>query len=245
MKSRASYSDAEKAVRDAYDVYPQRFLKKGYRFNTVYLTNKALSDWSLLAPIDLCGKQVLNVGCAEPIDELQFGKCAGAWHAVDFSLKNLRGARQVLQEELSACLLNTIHLYAADASALPFQNESFDVVVAFSTLEHIPDPGKRRKSFEEIARVLRHGGYAVITTSNAWNLKYRRRSIKDQRLGQTDFGFECFYSPLELRRLLCGMGLRPLRFYSEWRMPNNSYILQVATYLFRFFGTRIGYLAQK
>src|SRR5207249_4035972 len=46
----------------------------------------------------------------------------------------------------------------ADAAALPFADDSFDVVAQFTTLSSILDPGLRRSVADEMRRVLRPGG---------------------------------------------------------------------------------------
>lgn len=51
---------------------------------------------------------------------------------------------------------------ALDASALPFADASFDVVQALHMLYHLPNPAK---GVDEILRVLRPGGLAVIATN--------------------------------------------------------------------------------
>lgn len=48
----------------------------------------------------------------------------------------------------------------ADAHSLPYDDESFDWVLAIEVFEHLRDP---RKAAEEIQRVLSPGGEAVIT----------------------------------------------------------------------------------
>ena len=51
---------------------------------------------------------------------------------------------------------------AVDASALPFAAASYDVVQALHMLYHLPDPAR---GVDEIVRVLRPGGLAVIATN--------------------------------------------------------------------------------
>lgn len=51
---------------------------------------------------------------------------------------------------------------ALDASVLPFADASFDVVQALHMLYHLPDPAQ---GVDEIHRVLRPGGLAVIATN--------------------------------------------------------------------------------
>ena len=54
-----------------------------------------------------------------------------------------------------------------DATDLPFGDGSFDTVVMFQTLEHIPEPAR---ALSEAHRVLRPGGVIVITTPFMWGL---------------------------------------------------------------------------
>ena len=55
----------------------------------------------------------------------------------------------------------------ADVCALPFADASFDVVLAMHMLYHAPDPDL---AVREIARVLKPGGRAIVTTNGAGNL---------------------------------------------------------------------------
>lgn len=52
-----------------------------------------------------------------------------------------------------------VNLIEADASDLPFPNESFDRILCVHLLEHLPDP---QKAIGEMARVLKPQGCAVI-----------------------------------------------------------------------------------
>jgi SAM-dependent methyltransferase len=51
------------------------------------------------------------------------------------------------------------------AEALPFDDQSFDVVLATQLLEHVPDP---RVALREAVRVLRIGGRIVLTVPGVW-----------------------------------------------------------------------------
>ncbi len=52
-----------------------------------------------------------------------------------------------------------------DALALPFDKDSFDSVVSFQVMEHVSEPGKY---LSEAFRVLRPGGYMLLTTPFMW-----------------------------------------------------------------------------
>ncbi|TPO08819.1 class I SAM-dependent methyltransferase [Mesorhizobium sp. B1-1-5] len=56
----------------------------------------------------------------------------------------------------------------ADATALPFEDGSFDAVIAMHMLYHLPDPSK---GIAEMYRVLKPGGFLAVTTNGAGNMR--------------------------------------------------------------------------
>jgi len=64
-------------------------------------------------------------------------------------------------------------IFVADACALPFKNESFDLIVCFHVLEHLLMEDRRR-AVEEMRRVLAKGGILV----------FKAFSVNDMRFGK-------------------------------------------------------------
>ncbi len=56
----------------------------------------------------------------------------------------------------------------ADATALPFEDGSFDAVIAMHMLYHLPNPSK---GIAEMHRVLKPGGFLAVTTNGAGNMR--------------------------------------------------------------------------
>lgn len=52
-----------------------------------------------------------------------------------------------------------------DAQKLPFDENSFDVIVAFQVMEHLPEPNE---FLAECYRVCKQGGHVLITTPFMW-----------------------------------------------------------------------------
>ncbi len=73
-----------------------------------------------------------------------------------------------MDPDSSALEKNTFikHKSVASAEKLPFEDNTFDVVVSAWVLEHLPNP---KESFSEIYRVLKPGGKVVFLTPNVWN----------------------------------------------------------------------------
>jgi len=117
----------------------------------------------------LPGVRCLDVGCGD-------GQAAVAW-------MNGRGSEYVgvdVSEEAVARArsigLDARHI--EDASALPFEPNSFDVVVCLEVLEHLFAPAE---AATEILRVLKPGGVLVATVPNA---AYWARRIELGLLGR-------------------------------------------------------------
>ncbi|PIZ94429.1 MAG: hypothetical protein COX81_03640 [Candidatus Magasanikbacteria bacterium CG_4_10_14_0_2_um_filter_37_12] len=55
----------------------------------------------------------------------------------------------------------------AEMTKLPFPDNSFDIIFCIATLHHLPDEGTRLNALSEMHRVLKPGGYVLLTN---WNL---------------------------------------------------------------------------
>ena len=53
------------------------------------------------------------------------------------------------------------------ALSLPFQDATFDTVVAFQVLEHVPEPARM---MAEVARLLRPGAHLILTAPHMWGI---------------------------------------------------------------------------
>lgn len=53
----------------------------------------------------------------------------------------------------------------ANATSLPFKDSSFDSIVSFQVMEHVPEP---KKFLREGFRVLKEGGYMLLSTPFMW-----------------------------------------------------------------------------
>jgi SAM-dependent methyltransferase len=56
-----------------------------------------------------------------------------------------------------------------DAQTLPFTDNCFDTVLCNEVLEHVPEPSRL---MAEVARVLRPGGFLLLTTPQTWGLHH-------------------------------------------------------------------------
>ena len=71
----------------------------------------------------------------------------------------------------------------SDATCLPFMKESFDKIFCSEVIEHFPDKYYVRKAIKEMYRVLKPGGFAIISTPNENSLigmiRYAMKGYKE------------------------------------------------------------------
>ncbi|MDE6005786.1 MAG: class I SAM-dependent methyltransferase [Oscillospiraceae bacterium] len=96
-------------------------------------------------------KQVLEVATGTGLIARNTAKFAKKYIATDFSENMLYQAQKGNQ-------LENLFFMQADACALPFENNSFDVVIISNALHIMPNP---EKALSEIARVLKTGGILI------------------------------------------------------------------------------------
>jgi SAM-dependent methyltransferase len=107
------------------------------------------------------GKQMLEVGVGLGTDFVRFVRAGADAHGVDLTEAAVDLVRRRLAlEQLDA------DVRVGDAEALPFPDESFDLVYSWGVLHHTPET---RRALDEVRRVLRPGGEARI-------MLYSRRS---------------------------------------------------------------------
>ena len=107
------------------------------------------------------GKKVLEIGCGAGVDLLQFARAGAEVSAVDLTPNGIRLATANLARESYRG-----NLQVGNAESLDFPDEHFDVVYSHGVLHHTVDT---QKSIDEVYRVLRVGGEAIIMLYNRYS----------------------------------------------------------------------------
>lgn len=132
-------------------------------FNAVARDRYQQSEWvhNYFRYEEFSGMNVLEVGIGQGTDMMQFAKGGAICHGVD-----------ITQNHLKITALNaTLHgyevdLHEADATRLPFADNTIDCIYSFGVLHHIPDI---EKVVSEIHRVLKPGGRVMIALYYKWS----------------------------------------------------------------------------
>jgi SAM-dependent methyltransferase len=117
-------------------------------------------------PIDI-GTRVLDLGCGAGRHAFEAARRGARVIALDTDGGELQRVQAVAAAMAEAAEIRppaSIAAAAGDATAMPFPDGCFDIVIAAEVLEHIP---RDQSALAEIARVLRPGGVAAVTVP-AW-----------------------------------------------------------------------------
>ncbi|MFH0922842.1 MAG: class I SAM-dependent methyltransferase, partial [Candidatus Micrarchaeota archaeon] len=106
---------------------------------------------------------VLDAGCGNANNAIAIALLVKKICAIDVSRQMLKFARKNVK---AAGLNKKISIKRASALSLPFRDSFFDVAAYFAVVHHFQRAADRKKVFSEMSRVLKRGGFALVTV---WN----------------------------------------------------------------------------
>ena len=134
----------------------ERFDPESFRGELVEAEHLVRYRW---AAGTVAGRDVLDAGCGEGYGSRLLAKLGGARRCVgiDVDGRTIDAARAAYGD------LDALQFEAGDVTRLRFEDESFDVVTCFETIEHV---AAQVEAVAELARVLRPGGLLLISSPN-------------------------------------------------------------------------------
>jgi 2-polyprenyl-3-methyl-5-hydroxy-6-metoxy-1,4-benzoquinol methylase len=128
--------------------------------------------WELAAP-----ESVIDVGCGEGVLSAEWAERLGAGRVVGVDLDDPE-----LHAEWGRRERPNLEFVAADASALPFEADAFDMATGIEVLEHVPDPDA---VLAEMARVARRRLLVSVPREPIWRVLNVARGAYLTDLGNT------------------------------------------------------------
>ena len=146
-------------------------------FYTKYSDYRFKVEWHLplLVPFESGrGKSVLEIGCGNGADGVQWAKHGAKYTGVDLTETAVNATRRHFE------ILNLPGTFQVEnAESLSFEDEQFDIVYSHGVLHHTPHP---QKAFQEVYRVLKKGGTAILMLYHKHSFNYYVRILGYMRL---------------------------------------------------------------
>ncbi|MFX1298892.1 MAG: class I SAM-dependent methyltransferase [Promethearchaeota archaeon] len=115
-----------------------------------------------------CNENLLDLGCGNGRHTLLFADKTEYVIGVDFSFDLLK----IAKEKSYSNNINNVSYVMADISALPFRNHAFSSILFLATLHHIPMRENRLEALRETERILKMGGYCLISIWRTWQKRF-------------------------------------------------------------------------
>ena len=153
--------------------------------------------------------RILDAGCGDGVQLQVLSELSGkgVW-GIDYNLLRIQRAQKNVP---------TANVICGDLLHLPFQPETFDVVVCSQVIEHIPEDTELLKS---LASVLRSRGLMVLGTPNegCFMARMRNHLLEPTIMKMTDHAH--FYTEQAIRRKIEGAGFLIQQVMREnWFFP--------------------------
>ena len=164
-------------------------------------------EWHIPAAADFagaCGLKVLEIGCGLGTDGAQFAEAGADYTGVDLPKPQLNFRAGVL-----SCLTYQGHLKLPTPKTCLSRTRAFDLVYSHGVLHHTPETGK---AIQEIHRVLRPGGRAVVMLYHRGSYNYRVNISLLRRAGAQLLKWE---SGIKLVNRITGEPLESLREHAR------------------------------
>ena len=140
---------------------------------------------------------ILDVGCGggKTINTLAKMATQGKVYGIDYSEDCVKVASKINKKLIKSGRVEVLH---ASVESLPFPDDYFNLVTAVETYYFWPD---LIKNLEEIRRVLKPGGSAILINEAYRHERFEKRNAKWARMG--DFSY---HLPEEFREFLRDAG---------------------------------------
>lgn len=189
------------------------------------------------------GMVVADIGCGTGIYTLELCATGARVVGVDISPEML-----AIAAEKNKKWQDNVSFVQADAASLPFDSESFDMVISITAMEFFDDPSQ---CLREMYRILRPGGSMVVATLNSlslWSIQRRIKSI----FNKTIFRNTHFYSLKNIKRLIAPLSIADWRggifvppFVPQWLIEHPDKVEKLGQKLVPHFGTFIVFRVDK
>ena len=112
------------------------------------------------------GEQILEIGCGGGFSSVALAQRGYLVQAMDSVADMLNSTRESVAR---AGVSSSVFTSLGDAHSLAFPNNVFGLVLAIGVIPYLHSP---KKALGEMARVLKPGGFLVVTAGNRWRIDH-------------------------------------------------------------------------
>lgn len=164
--------------------------------------------------------KLLDIGCGTGAYSIVFAKRGFKCVATDKS-------KQMLVWAGKNAAKNGVDfpLIKADCLSLPFKDNTFDYVLSVAVFHHLDSEEKRLKAFQEVFRVLKPGGVALVTVWNKTQPRFILGKINQyvawNHKGAVHYRYYHLFTYGEMKRLAKTAGFRIIKLFAEdsYKLP--------------------------
>ena len=170
------------------------------------------------------GDVILDVGCGKSDYIIALSKNNRMCFGIDplYEVSLLKAQEKAKDENVN------IHLIRGVSENLPFEDEKFDMILHFSTLQHVDD---QHKTLSEIKRVLKDNGLLVVSVPLSKNIFTLFRKIKKPEYVTKVFDYR------ELKKVVTESGFEILKIRGCGFFP--PFVHKILRFCYHLFGEKI------
>jgi SAM-dependent methyltransferase len=214
-----SQSDAWNAIAKIWKGYRQKPWRDVEENINFMLKQKQTSKHFMQSP------KILDIGCGSCRNLLPFAKAGFQCFGIDFSEEMLKYAAGLAKENKIK-----LDLKYGWAQKIPFPTGSFDYALSIAVIHHLKKED-HLPSLNEMFRVMKPGGTALITAWNHFNPKFWKFLFKKEAFvpwkinDKTYHRYYYFFSFFELKNLIKKAEFKIIRSSSPFAR-NLSFVLR-------------------
>mgnify|MGYP003577213899 CR=1 FL=1 len=190
---------------------------------------------------DVSGKTLLDIGSGHGNTALNLAGKGAIVHSIDIAPKLIEGCKQ----RASVNGLN-VDFRVMNACELEYGDETFDIIVGFRTIHHLPDI----EAFcAEAHRCLKKGGFLLLVEPQKYNpfVEFRRRFIKNKEDSRTPTEHPLVPKDIRMIRQTFGnLGKKEFEFLSVGALAikplNSKFLYKAALKIFTVLDRALAYI---